>query len=665
MNATPSQRCLGVCWYPEQWPEARWADDVAQMRALGLRRVRIGEFAWSRIEPEPGRFDWAWLDRAVESIAAAGLEVVMGTPTATPPKWLVDRDPAMLAVGLDGRVRGFGSRRHYCFSSQGYLAEAQRITREVAARYGRHPAVVAWQLDNEYGCHDTVLSTSAAARARFRDWLAARYGDIDALNRAWGTAFWSQTLRSFAEAELPTGAVTEPNPAAALDWRRFASDEVLRFNRAMAAIVREHSPGRVLMHNVMLFFTAFDHRGLAADLDVLGWDSYPLGALENFWFDADEKARWLRVGHPDFAAFHHDLYRGMSRQAFWVIEQQPGPVNWGRWNPAPAPGAVRLWTWEALAHGAEMVSWFRWRQAPFAQEQMHAGLQTPDGGWAPAATEARRVAEEIAALPHPPGPRRAAVALVMDYDCLWAVEVQPQGADQSALRQCFESYSNLRQLGLDVDIVGRGDALAGYDLIVLPAQPLVSEALVDELVRALAARPAMQVLLYPRSGSKNEHLSISDGLPPGPLRRLIDLRVTQVESLRPGIEVPLRWRGRRRRGLAWREWIEVGPGVRVEARFGDGLPALVRQGGVQYLAARPDPAFERQWLAAAARAAGLAPVRLPPALRLCRQGALLFAFNHGGTPLTLQVPDARWVLGGPTLEPCGVAAALHQPRKSR
>lgn len=182
---------LGVCYYPEHWPESGWAQDAQRMVGMGIRYVRIAEFAWSRIEPSPGHFQWDWLDRAIATLADAGLQVVMCTPTATPPKWLVDADPTLLAVDAQGQTRGFGSRRHYCFSSASYRAQSDRITTAVAQRYGQHPAVVAWQTDNEYGCHDTVLSYSAAAVAGFRVWLQARYTTIEALNQAWGTVFWS------------------------------------------------------------------------------------------------------------------------------------------------------------------------------------------------------------------------------------------------------------------------------------------------------------------------------------------------------------------------------------------------------------------------------------------------------------------------------------------
>ena len=285
---------LGVCYYPEHWPEAQWADDAALMVQTGISRVRVGEFAWSRIEPEPGRYDWGWLDRAVEVLASAGLGIILGTPTATPPKWLVDAMPDMVPLDQQGRPRGFGSRRHYCFSHSGYRAEAVRIARAVAARYGQQPAVVAWQTDNEYGCHDSVISYSYAAKEAFRIWLEARYGTIEVLNQAWGNVFWSMEYRSFAEVDLPNLTVTEASPAHWLAFRRFSSDQVAAFNRAQVEVLRELSPGRDVMHNFMGFFTQFDHHDVAADIDVAGWDSYPLGFLDSFRFSPADKVAYAR-----------------------------------------------------------------------------------------------------------------------------------------------------------------------------------------------------------------------------------------------------------------------------------------------------------------------------------------------------------------------------------
>jgi beta-galactosidase len=643
---------LGVCYYPEHWPREWWRDDAWRMRAMGLAQVRIGEFAWSRLEPEPGRFDWGWLDEAIEVLHGAGLAVVLGTPTATPPKWLVDSMPDMIALDAAGRPRRFGSRRHYCFSHDGYRRESRRITRALGERYGRHPAVVAWQTDNEYGCHDTTLSWSAAAQAAFRVWLSRRYGDVGALNAAWGNVFWSMEYRSFAEVDLPNLTVTEPNPAALLDFRRFSSAQVAGFNAEQCAILRECSPGRDLTHNFMGFVTDFDHHHVAADLDVAAWDSYPLGFLEQFWFAPGDKLRYARQGHPDVAAFHHDLYRGVGRGRWWVMEQQPGPVNWARFNPAPLPGMVRLWTLEAFAHGAEVVSYFRWRQAPFGQEQMHAGLLRPDRRDDVAAAEVRQVAAELPLL-DAARDAPARVALIFDYEAEWVTQVQPQGEGFSALRTAFEWYEALRSLGLDVDIRPSTAALAGYSLVVMPCLPIVDAALVAQLGSCAA-----QVLVGPRTGSKTAGFSIPPGLPPGELAALLPLRVARVESLREGLV-------ERGAGFEVAHWLEhVETALRPEWALHDGRGVLYRHGRVRYLAGVVDAAALRRLLAAMAGEAGLPVWALPPGLRLRRQGELCFAFNYSPEAVSLRglrPPECRLIIGTDELAPAGVAAWILPP----
>jgi beta-galactosidase len=636
---------LGTCYYPEHWPDALWADDAQRMVAAGISHVRLGEFAWSRIEPEPEKFDWAWLDRAVRTLADAGLALILCTPTATPPKWLIDRMSDMVATDAQGQPRRFGSRRHYCFSHQGYRVEAARIARAVAERYGHEPAVVAWQIDNEYGCHDTTLSFSVAARDGFRRWLANRHGTIDVLNHVWGNVFWSMEYRSFDEVELPNGTVTEANPAHWLDFRRYSSDQVVAFNAAQVAIVRSASPGRDIVHNFMGFYTDFDHHAVSRDLDVAGWDSYPLGFLESFRFSDDDKIAYTRQGHPDIAAFHHDLYRGCAADGrWWVLEQQPGPVNWARFNPAPLPGMVRLWTLEAMAHGAELVSYFRWRQAPFAQEQMHAGLLRPDSVAAPGLAEVRQVADEIARLGRQ-GAAKRSVALIFSYESEWVTNIQPQGAGFSALWAAFACYSALRKLGLDIDILAPDAPLDGYALVVVPCLPIVDDALVDRL-----ARFPGQIVIGPRSGSKTGDLAIPDGLPPGPLRRLVPATVSRVESLRPGV-----WHDGD--GFRIEQWLEDVEGMaEPEMVAHDGTVASFRYGHVRYLAAWPAAELATLILSQAARDAGLSTHDLPAGIRLRRTADHCFAFNYGASLAELPATvGGEAVLGSRTLPPAGVA----------
>jgi beta-galactosidase len=637
---------LGVCYYPEHWPEDWWADDARRMAAMGLSRVRIGEFAWSRIEPEPGRYDWGWLDRAVETLHGQGLGIIMGTPTATPPKWLVDRMPDMIALDEQGRPRGFGSRRHYCFSHQGYMQECDRIVSTMAERYGDHPAIVGWQTDNEYGCHDTAVSYAKAAADAFRYWLAAKYGEVAKLNTAWGNVFWSMEYRSFAEIDLPNLTVTEANPAHWLDFRRFSSDQVVRFNRRQVDILRAHSPGRDLIHNYMGFFTQFDHHDVAADLDVASWDSYPLGFLEQYWFSDEEKRKYARSGHPDIAAFHHDLYRGLNPNGrWWVMEQQPGPVNWARYNPAPLPGMVRLWTLEAMAHGAELVSYFRWRQAPFAQEQMHAGLLRPDRADDVAVAEVSEAAAEIAALVQHRGEPVKQVALLFDYQSDWVTDIQPQGKGFSALRQAFDYYSALRQLGLNVDILPPSAKLSDYALVVIACMPIIPDGLTERL-KAFTG----QIIIGPRSGSKTADFSIPANLAPGPLQDLIPLKVTRLETLRPGLSEPA---GSGTVNLCL-EHVESALAPEIASDGGHGV--CYRHGAIRYVTACADAALLGSIMKLAAGAAGLPVEELPEGVRLRSDGHLVFAFNYGSETAPAPVhKSAELLVGERQLAPAGLA----------
>ncbi len=623
---------LGVCYYPEHWPREYWATDAARMADIGIARVRIGEFAWSRIEPEPGRYDWAWLDAAIETLAAAGLKIILGTPTATPPKWLVDQMPDMLAVDAHGNPRNFGSRRHYCFSHAEYRTQSARIVTALVQRYGAHPAITAWQTDNEYGCHDTVVSYSGAAAAAFRIWLCGKYGDIGALNRAWGTVFWSMEYRSFDEVDPPHQTVTEAHPSHTLDYRRFASDEVVSYNRAQVDIIRTHASSADIMHNFMGFFTEFDHHAVGADIDVAGWDSYPLGFLEQFFFTEAEKTEYARTGHPSIAAFHHDLYRSCTKDGrWWVAEQQPGPVNWARYNPAPAPGMVRLWTLEAMAHGAELVSYFRWRQAPFAQEQMHTGLLRPDSSEDIGASEARQVALDIKTIGDTHKTRQASVALLFDYESIWAIQIQPQGASYNALELVYRFYCALRRRGLDVDIVSRHHTLDGYQIAAIPCLSVLD----DDTARRLKTFDG-QIILGPRSGSKTPDFQIPDALAPGALQSLIPVKIVRAESLRPSLgqsgTLPS---GAQFRAERWLEHAEFASDVDVIAQLESGMPAALRHERAVYLTVWPDAALLDYVMGDACALAGLPAENLPEGLVCRRLGNLRFAFNYGAAPIDL------------------------------
>ena len=648
---------LGVCYYPEHWPESRWSVDARLMREAGIAFVRIGEFAWSRLEPEPGHYDFDWLERAIDTLHAEGLKVVLGTPTATPPKWLVDRMPDMLAVDASGRVRGFGSRRHYCFSHQGYRQECVRIVTALAKRFGDHAGVAAWQTDNEYGCHNTVESYSDAARSGFRNWLAQKYQSPEALNRAWGTVFWSMEYLSFGEVELPNLTVTEAAPAHRLDFQRYSSDQVVSFNRLQTEIIRKNSPGRTILHNFMGSFLAFDHYAVSADLDAASWDSYPLGFLDRDTGNPERRQRYMRVGDPDLQAFHHDLYRACGRGRWWVMEQQPGPVNWAPHNPAPAPGAIRLWAWEAFAAGAEVVSYFRWRQAPFGQEQMHEALRLPDASPNEAYEVVQSVSRELSESGASVETTRAEVAIVFDYESAWAWSIQPQGQSFSYLSLILRFYRALREFGVSVDIVPPlSERMQAYSLVLAPGLFSVSPALAE----ALTADGRI-VLCGPRTGSRTPDFRIPDTLPPGEgLQSKIALRIRRCETFSPPATVAVGDPGKACAFETWREFVQPTGPLKVIDRCVDGETAFCSdpEGRVHYLAGQPTAAYASQIVERLCSAAKIRINRLHRDIRMRDNGTVRYIFNYGPDVVDIrQWTEGRpLLLGSDQLEPCGVAA---------
>lgn len=648
---------LGVCYYPEHWPEEYWARDAQRMRALGLTYVRIGEFAWGRIEKSEGSFSWDWMDRAIDVLASAGLRVVLGTPTATPPKWLCEAYPEILPVDVHtGLTRGFGSRRHYDFSSETYLVQAERITEAMAARYGNHPHVAGWQTDNELCCHDTTMSASPAARDKFRAYCARRYGTIEALNAAWGNVFWSMEYDHFDQIDLPFFTVCETNPAHRLAYRRFASEQVVRFHDVMIGAIRRHAaPHQWVTHNIIPpATTGVDNAALTRQLDFVSYDNYPLGFSDQLMANtpAEEWQPFMRTGHPDLAALNFDSVRGLSKGAWWVMEQQPGPVNWAPHNPSPAPGMVRHWTLQAFAHGAACVAYFRWRQVPFAQEQMHAGLLRPDDVQAAAWAEVEQVAAELKLLGDMSAPApRADIAILIDPVSGWVDDIERQGAGYHYPALVFQYYGALRALGVDVDFVSAGDGgLDGYRLVLIPALAVVDDA----TLHALQASNAL-LLFGPRSGAKTEEFSISDGLPPGRLREFVPLKVTSVETLRPDCHGGLSYREGQYASGRWRETLEV-DGTEVIATYEDGSAAAVRSGRSIYLATLTDDAFLTALFVDLCAEASIAITPLPSTLRLRRRGDLTFAFNLADQPASTPAPDdAEFVIGGAQIEPFGVS----------
>ena len=646
---------FGVCYYPEHWPQAQWEQDAQMMSELGLTYVRIGEFAWSRLEPNPGELDFTWLDQAILTLNNAGLKVVICTPTATPPKWLIDQHPEILPVDPNtGATRGFGSRRHYDFSSVQYLQQSLRITRALALRYGSHNGIVGWQTDNELCCHDTALSGSSNARSAFQAWCSDQYSSIEKLNTDWGNVFWSMEYRDFTEIELPILAVTETSPAHRLAYRRFSSDQVVNYHTLMVAEIRQHAPDQFITHNfIPMNETAVDNFALAAPLDFTSYDNYPLGRTDLMLTGApaEQLNRYMRTGHPDFATYYHDQTRGLLNRSFWVMEQQPGPVNWANNNPRPAPGMIRFWTLEAFAHGADCVCYFRWRQAPFAQEQMHAGLLRPDNSKTEAWPEAQQAMLEVSKLDITNQTiQSASVAIITGVEGLWVSDIEKQGEAYDFNSVQFSYYSALRELGVTVDFISVDADFSPYALIIAPSLPIIDSAFVEKCKNSSA-----EFVFGPRSGAKTSEFGYPTDLPPGLLQTLLPIRVLSVETLREDFAEVLTWNGRQYESCRWREQLDAA-NTEVIATYHNDEPAIVRSGQFTYLGTLTNRAFLLDFLQQQCEHNGVRTYRFDKDIRVVQRGVLMFAFNYSEQPQVLPIAaNTQWLLGNATVEPHGIA----------
>lgn len=570
---------LGVDYYPEQWPEERWATDARLMREAGLSVVRIGEFAWAKMEPAEGVFDWDWLDRVIEILASEGLHIILCTPTAAPPAWLSYAYPDTLPVNAQGQRYHSGSRRHYCVNSAIYHNATQRIVNAMALRYGQHPAVIGWQLDNEFGCHNTTRCYCENCRTAFQNWLVKRYSSLDNLNTAWGTIFWGQTYTDWEQIDLPNLTVAIPNPSHVLDYDRFASDSNLAYQQLQIDLLRSNiQSSQWITTNVMLDMFDIDYHALAKPLTFISWDSYPTGQRERaallLYLPGETPFQFAYdLGDPLVTGFGHDLVRGYKQAPFWIMEQQPGQINWADYNPGLRAGAVRLWVWHAAASGANAVVFFRWRAGILAQEQFHAGLLHHDGSLDLGYREAVTLNSELGDLQSfIQSPYRAQVALLMTYPDLWALGLQPHNQSFSLIRHLFVYYRAFQRLGIQVDIISPEASLEGYRLLVAPTL-FIS----DELQAHILDRFVQQggtLLLGVRSGFKTLSNQVTDQPLPGDFRRLVGTVVTDWHSLPPGVTYDLQTNIPGLSGVA---------SLWAEALYPD-LPAQSREGSATPLA---------------------------------------------------------------------------------
>lgn len=453
----------GVCYYPEHWNENRLQEDIRIMKNTGINAVRIGEFAWSTVEIEPGKYDFSLFDKVISELRKNDLSVIIGTPTATPPVWLVKKHPDILQKDETGNTRHFGSRRHYCFNSDIYLNYAKKITKAYAQHFSQFENIVGWQIDNEYGCHETTICYCDNCKKAFRDWLKKKYKNISELNRSWGTVFWSHSYNNWEEIDPPLKTVSDVNPSFWLDYQRFSSDSAINFHQKMAEIVKDYS-NLPITHNLMVNFTEIDYEKLSNELDFVSWDNYIPGEYDH-----------------DLQAMNHDLMRSLKDQKYIVMEQQPGRVNWRKVNELHQPEQLKYWINQSFSHGANGTLIFRYRQLPYGSEQFHSGLVDYSGEVNARGETYRKIIKENHSIEFSYPEKE--IAIYMDYENFWIDKTRGINNHFDLLNNgIFPIYKAIRSFGYNVDFAFINTDLSSYKLIVIPSAYFLNETFLNKLI---------------------------------------------------------------------------------------------------------------------------------------------------------------------------------------
>lgn len=573
----------GGDYNPEQWGPEVHAEDTELMREAGVNLVTLGIFSWAKTEPAPGAYDFTWLDGHMDRLAGAGVAVSLATMTASPPPWLTRLHPQTLPVTEDGVRLHPGSRQHWCPSSPTYRTHAVRLTERLAARYGEHPALALWHIGNEYGCHISRHCHCEVSTAAFRGWLRERYGTVAALNDAWSTDFWSQRYGTFEEIHTPRKAPSFRNPAQQLDYWRFSSDELLACYLAEKEVLTRVTPHIPVTTNFVPVAKTLDLFAWAPHLDVVSYDSYP---------DPHDPASLQRT------AFSYDVMRGLKGGQPWLLlEQAPGAVNWRERNGRKPPGRMRLDSWQAVAHGADSVLFFQWRQSRGGAEKFHSAMVPHGGRQTRIFREVRELGAELAAHPELLGatPERADAALLMDWPSWWALELDAHpSADVTFLQAALAHHKPLYDASVACDVVPVDGDFTEYRLLLIPNLYSVTKE-TAERIRAYVHGGGTLVMSY-FSGIVDEHDRVHLGGYPAPFRELLGLRVEEFDPAPDG---------------TWSEEIHL-EGAEAVTTTAEGAPAVTRhaygEGVAWYLGTRPAPKEMRELFDRVRAECGVEPV---------------------------------------------------------
>jgi len=635
----------GADYNPEQWPRDVWPDDIAAMRVAGVNIVSLAIFSWANLEPTEGAYDFGWLDEIMDLLHRGGIAVDLATATASPPPWLTTAYPEVLPVGQLGETFWPGARQHWRPTSPTFREHALRLVRTMAQRYAEHPALTAWHISNELGCHNIYDYSDDAARA-FRVWLRARYGDLGALNQAWGTAFWSQRYSDWEQILPPRLATSHPNPTQQLDFKRFSSDALKDYLRAERAVLRELTPDVPVTTNFMVMGNTkgMDYADWAPEIDFVANDHYVTPgpqAHDELSFSANLTGH-LAGGRPWF-----------------LMEHSTSAVNWQPINVAKKPGELARDALTHVAHGADAVCYFQWRQSVAGAEKYHSAMLPHAGQDSTVFRSVTALGATLRDLTPVAGTRLrpARAAILFDWTSWWASELDSHPTDRLRYRQeALDWYTAFLALGIRVDVVPVATPLEPYDLVVAPILYVVPAPLSERLESYVDAGGHLVTTYFSGIVDENDH--VWPGGYPGALRDLLGIRIEEFAPLLDDERVEL---DNGTTGTLWSEQIAVtGPDVDVllwhKTGELDAGPAVTRRtvgsGSAAYVSTRLGPAGLAPLLTELLERAGVhtelpeeSRGRVELAVRANDEAEYWFLINRTGEPLEVPNVDGELLHG--------------------
>lgn len=543
----------GGDYNPEQWSEEVILEDMRLMKQAHVNYVSLNIFGWASIQPTEGVVDFTFLDKMIDLLAENGIGVDLANGTASPPAWLVKKHPEILPITNHGTPLVHGSRQHYCPSNEVYRSYVIWLTEEVAKRYANHPGLIMWHVNNEYTCHISECYCESCEKA-FRQWLQDKYKQISTLNECWSTKFWSQSYSQWNEIFLPKEMPTFKNPAHQLDYKRFISDQNLALFKAEKRAIRAYSREIPVMTNLMGLHKHVDGFAFAEEMDVVGWDAYPN--------PFEEKP------YPQFLA--NDLTRSLKKKPFLVMEQAPSAVNWRKANGAKSPGKMRLWSYEALAHGADGIMFFQWRQSQGGAEKFHSGMvshnQDPNSRLF---KEIVQLGNELTYLKEIVGTTYSAeVAIVFDWENWWALELDAKPSSGiKYIQQMRDLYAIFHELNIGVDFIHPKEDLSGYKFVLSNAQYLVTEEFSDKVKNYVKTGGHFMTTFF--SGIVDEYDRVYLGGYPGAFKEVLGIYVEEFDPMPIGAKSQVKYGEDHYETELWEEVIHL-QGAQTLATFTEG-----------------------------------------------------------------------------------------------